>query len=347
MAQTWENNMLQDTMTAMDRKTLKYLDDSLVIHSDEILERSVAGPDDIVILSGTLVEGIGNAHSDLDVYVIGDDLPTAESVGERNYLEVVDGKVRAYYDYLPTGSFGFDVEYYSKSELTEMLAQVDDLYARSLKSTKILRQTLVYTVMDALHKVHVGECLCNEHRLRGLVPEDSWRKLSFVLYRNKIGGYPEFKDIMGAWKSGDFDTALENARTYLLRQAGALCHLTGSTNAKPKWALQMLKRVPSNLAPLSDDILTWLWKGFETPEKKREGVLEACGLIERIYRESNAYLDQATGIGFSCAQALTLTEREYQREAFKDQQTGQEFEHRRRLFSAEGRDLRAFFLDCA
>ena len=49
------------------------------------MERACAEPSDVVVLSGTLVEGIGNKHSDIDVYVVGDKLPDLERIGKRAY----------------------------------------------------------------------------------------------------------------------------------------------------------------------------------------------------------------------------------------------------------------------
>lgn len=331
----------------MNIANYSFLGGRLEMSWNEIIDRVKPEPDDIVILSGTLVEGIGNKHSDIDAYVITKTLPTTNKMGKHNYLGCHDGRVRQYYDYLENQGFGFDVEYYTPAEINEMIAEVETLHALARTSTKILRKKLAWSVEDALHKFHIGECLTNSDAYARVFPSGFWKKLSFVQYRNRIGGYPEFKDIMGSWGSGDFETSLFVTTPYLLDQAAALCHITGATNGKQKWILKNLHRLPAHLSKLGQDILTWLDKGKPDDAAKSEAVLEACDLMERIYRELSEFLDAEPETYFSCGEALQLIEAEYQRESYHDPQTVLEFEHRRRIYSSVGRGIRSFLVDNA
>ncbi|MFS8184751.1 hypothetical protein ACMG4P_24780 [Pseudovibrio denitrificans] len=325
-------------------KTFAFLDDSIRMKSSEILERSMAQSNDIVILSGTLVEGIGNKHSDIDMYVICDTLPKKKAIGDRNYLGVINGdEVRAYYDYLSQGSFGFDVEYFTRTEILSMLTEVESLYQEAFKSTKILRQTLSKEVDDALHKIHVGVTLQGGEELERIIPPNIWHKLQFIQYRNKLGGYPEFKDIMGAWISEDYDTALDNVRRYLLCQASALCHLSGSTNSKEKWIIRNVKTLSSSHPELSDNIINWIYSGYKSDKEKSDACLAACDLIDDIFQLTHGYLDVNPSIYFSKEVAIELTEREFANESFHDSQTLAEFNFRRRQFSDSYLTVREHF----
>lgn len=327
----------------MPDRSFAFLDDQLVITEQEIMERACALPGDIVILSGTLVEGIGNKHSDIDLYVVGDELPGRDRVGPRAYTGYADGRVRAYYDYLESAGFGFDVEYYTRSEVADMKEAVLSLYNKARGGTKILRERLEDPTADALHKFRIGICLQQAEEYRSLFEDRFWAMLSFILYRNKTGGYPEFKDIMGAWGSGDYDTSLHIMREFVLNQTAALGHLTGMTNGRAKWVFQTIKGLPEEYQDIAKDVLRWLYTEKLTEEAKRTAVLDACDLIDRVYLADMEILDARAPLSFTPEEALELTAQELARENFHDRQTLAEFEHRRRLFSAEGVDMRTFF----
>ena len=90
-------------------------------------------------------------------------------------------------------------------------------------------------------------------------------------------------------------------------------------------------------------MIDWLHAERRSEAAKREAVLQACDIIDRIYQADVAMLDAGAPMFFSPAEALDLTDQEYARENFHDRQTNAEFEHRRRLFSNDGPDMRTFF----
>ena len=327
--------------------SISFLDGQLTVSTSEILERVRPREDDIVVLSGTLVEGIGNRHSDLDVYVIGRSLPSLQEVGKRNFVGVENGVVCQYYDYLNTCGFGFDVEYYTFDLIREIISETIELYDYSIESTKIFRRTIDKTHDDALHKIHIGLCLMNAQQLSNIFPDRFWDKLCFLQFRNCVGGYPEFKDVMGAWGSKDYDTALFNSTSFLLEQSLGLINLSGNSNSKSKWIIQNLKRLPKEYLPLGRKITDWLWKDKRSEERKQDAILEAIDLVDEVFGSVATVLDDLKEVGFSTAQALELTEQELAREEFRDRQTLDEFEHRRRIFDQSGRSLKDFFLNCA
>lgn len=64
----------------MDRK--KYVSEN----GEKILsKRNMISDDDIVYLSGSLVEGIGNKYSDLDIFVLSDNISCRDS--EYDYMK--------------------------------------------------------------------------------------------------------------------------------------------------------------------------------------------------------------------------------------------------------------------
>lgn len=325
----------------------EFLGGQLVVSEQEIFERACALPGDMVVLSGTLVEGIGNKHSDIDLYVIGDELPDAQRVGPRSYIAHDGGRVRAYYDYLSAGGFGFDVEYLTRAEVEGWKDEVLSLYERARASTKILRQHLSDGVGDGLHKLRVGRCVQNADEYAAFFDEDFWNKLAFIFYSNRKGGYPEFKDIMGAWGSGDYDTSLHIMRETMRFELAALCHLHGMTNGRTKWLFQNYKRLPERFQGLVKEVMTWLNSERLTDEAKRDSILAGCDIIDRIYRADAIMLRERAPLSYTPEEALRMIEEEYAREVVHDRQTIAEYEHRRRVFTTAVPDIRSLFLASA
>lgn len=333
------------TIAQTSADPFRFLDGSLVITRDEIMARARPAPADCVLVSGTLVERIGNRHSDIDVYVFGDHLPDGARMGEHNYAAFEQGQMRTYYDYIDQQGFGFDVEYFTWDELAAILDEVNALYALAREKTKILRRKMHVTHYDLLHKLAVGQALCGVDELARRIGAETFARLAFVLYRSRTGGYPEFKDILGFWSAGDTESCLLNLETYLKEQAGGLCHLAGSTNNKPKWLFASLRRLPE--ADLARDILHWCQADRSDEARRRAQILAGCDLIDRINAAAVRLLNDGPAACFSAAEALELTEAEFQRETFHDRQTLLEFEHRRMLFGQAQRPLRQFLQEAA
>jgi len=322
--------------------TYSFLNGELRISRDEVMQRCAPAEGDIVILSGTLVEGIGSKHSDLDAYVICDQLPSVRHTGDHSFIIEQSGGLRTFVDYIREDGFAIDVEYYTRAEIQAMKDEVLGLHSQARERTKTLRKKLPHAYEDGLHKMQVGIALTGGDEFAELFSADFWKQMSFVQYRNRTGGYPEFKDVMGTWGSGDFDTSLLVCTMFLMDQAAGLCHLAGSTNGKPKWVMQNLKRLPEPLRPLGQDIIDWYGSAGRSAEDRKAAVLSACDLVARIYEADTALLDADTRNFYSVEEALRLTQQEFLTEPFHDPQTVLEFEFRRLLFSSGTRSVREF-----
>lgn len=297
----------------------------------EIRERAKATPGSLVVLSGTLIEGIGNSHSDLDVYCFSDVLPEAAAFGEHNYLGVEEGSVRQFYDYLTTDGLGFDVEYYTWDEFHQITSRLTELHQESLSKTKLLRATLSREEEDLIHKFIIGVVIDGESDLHARHAKHMKPQFCFLKYRNHCGGYPEFKDILGAYTAEDWDTCLHLTREYLIDHAMALTFMTEDSNAKKKWIMRKLARLPGATSTLGDRIRTWLVEGASTDDGKRRRVHAAIELVDEVFREIASRLGQLNG-SYDLDEARRLTEAEYRLETFHDVQTEKEFDHRRRQF---------------
>jgi hypothetical protein len=307
----------------------------------ELLSRSRALDEDVVVLSGTLLEGYGNLYSDLDLYVIGNELP---SKGPNTPITLVireDGCVRRINETLEdSANILLDVQYYTFGELETIARSLRTLYHESRQGTQIYRKTLHHEDEDLIHKLLTGSVLQDgTGRFDARATFDAGA-FCFLKYRNEVGGYAEFRDIVGSWTAGDLDTCLYNTRGYLVAQVSGMMFLAGNTNPRPKWFVRRLASLPVEYLDLRAGVMSWMQNAQRTLSQKREALEAACDLIDLTYRHARALLATNPRY-FSAQEALALTEREFADRPIRDNDTVVEWELRRRMFTDADRPLMA------
>lgn len=315
---------------------IEILGGRVIIDPYELLGRSRATDQDVIVLSGTLLEGFGNLFSDLDLYVVGHTLPTKESEVPATLVIREDGCVRRVNETLEEAAdIVLDVQYYTFHELDTLARSLRILYLESRQSTGIYRKTLHHEDEDLIHKLLTGEVLqdgTGEFDARTRFDPGAF---CFLKYRNEMGGYAEFRDLVGSWAAGDLDTCIYNTRGYLISQVSGMMFLAGSTNPRPKWFIRRLSALGSEYAGLKDGVMSWMQSAYRTERQKQAAIETACDLIDLTYAHARALLGTNPSY-FTAGEALELTEREFAARAI-DRETKAECELRRRMFaSAEG-----------
>lgn len=312
---------------------IELLGGRVVVDPYELLGRSHATDQDVVVLSGTLLEGFGNFYSDLDLYVIADELPNKGPDTPAMLVIREDGCVRRVNETLEdSANILLDVQYYTFRELDTLARSLRTLYQESRQSTQIYRKTLHHEDEDLIHKLLTGRVLQD-----GTGTFDARRifdpgMFCFLKYRNEVGGYAEFRDLVGSWTAGDLDTCIYNTRGYLVSQVSGMMFLAGSTNPRPKWFVRRLTSLPAEYADIKDGVMSWIEGPHRTVVEKREAVASACDLIDATYKHARTLLGTNPKY-FSAMEALDLTEREFEGRATRDKDTLAEWHLRRRMFS--------------
>lgn len=309
------------------------LNGRLRIDAAGLLSHGRAETRDVVVLSGTLLEGIGNLCSDLDLYVIGAELPLK---GPDTFsIQVVreDGRVRRINEILEgVANIVLDVQYYTFRELATLARSLNELYAESRRNTRIFRKTLHPDDEDLIHKLLTGRTLqdptgrFNAHEIFDA------GKFCFLKYRNEVCGYAEFRDLVGSWADGDLDSCLYNIRSYLVSQVSGMMFLAGNTNSRPKWFLRRLASLGEEYLELRERIMIWMHGARHTDLQKREAVETACDLIDMTYVVARSLLG-TNPLYYSAEDALALTERDFAERATHDREMAEEFQLLRRMFS--------------
>jgi hypothetical protein len=312
---------------------IEFLQGRIAVDPWELLGRSRASDKDVVVLSGTLLEGFGNLYSDLDLYVIADELPTEGSEVPATLVIREDGCVRRVNETLESSAnILLDVQYYTFRELETLARSLRTLYQDARQSTQIYRKTLHHEDEDLIHKLLSGKVLQDDSGKFNAARTFDPGMFCFLKYRNEVGGYSEFRDLVGSWTAGDLDSCIYNTRGYLVSQVSGMMFLSGSTNPRPKWFVRRLASLPPEYCDVRDGVMSWLQSAHRTAHQKRDGVESACELIDLAYKHARELLGTNPNY-FSAAEALDLTEREFAGRAVQDQDTKAEWQLRRRMFA--------------
>lgn len=320
---------------------IELLQGRVTVDANELLERSRAHPSNVVILSGTLLEGFGNLYSDLDLYVISESLPATASDEPTQLVVREDGGLRRVNETLPAASdVLLDVQYYTFRELETLSRSLNSLYTEAREGTQIFRKTLHHEDEDLVHKLLSGRVLqdgTQGFQARAIFDPDAF---CFLKYRNEVGGYAEFRDIVGSWSAGDFDTCLFNTRNYLISQVSGLMFLAGNTNPRPKWFVRRLASLATLHPQLPEAVVLWMHGARPGVFQKSEAIEAAFELIDTTYALARELLG-ANPKSFSAQEALELTEREFASRPALDRDVIAERRLRRRMFTANEMPLMA------
>lgn len=251
---------------------------------------------DVLMLSGSLVDGSGTPSSDFDFCVIAEQadgrfrretFPRAEHM--RYYTS--GDRVKASFDYLPDSLLGVDVEYWTAQGVKDMLAAHRDLYrhmaSRARKSSSFASSAVDFRLLSRLtYGVPLTNPEAYEEITADLVPGE----VCYTAFRVAVGSYPDFRDLAGMWVQGDHESALVAARKLGQDTFRGLTHVYGNTNRNPKYLSRFLARLPEHLTGLADRFRRLHAYGVTDPA---EGVMTWLDLIDLAFAEIRRVRDDA------------------------------------------------------
>ncbi|MFF0219912.1 hypothetical protein [Streptomyces vinaceus] len=265
---------------------------------EAVLARIHLAADDILLLSGSLVDGSGTPSSDFDFCVIArtrderfhrDTFPR-----DRHMRYYTSGdRVKASFDYLPHSLLGVDVEYWTAEEVSAMLAAHDRLYAqmrgRARKSSGFAASAVDFRVLSRLtYAVPLTGAAAFAELAAAVRPG----RIAYTAFRAAVGSYPDFRDLAGMWAQGDHESALVAARKLGVDTFRGLTHVHGNTNRNPKYLGRFLTRLPVP-AELTDRFRTLNAYGIGAGADAGEAVLEWLDLIDLAFGEIRAAREKA------------------------------------------------------
>jgi predicted nucleotidyltransferase len=197
--------------------------------------------DDVIYISGSVIEGIGNKRSDLDVFVLSKDLQQIDS------SEIV-------YDFnkfksqfiLSDNGINCVIEYRPMDVLESIIEQVnritlEDDTVRTLNEVKVQGYNLLELASIA-HRFIVGIPIYNKEKYDKLRAEFDLKKFCRLMVRHYINSADNsYEDVLGNLEGNRPETALLASRNMLYDIMQGYIFSWGTTIDRSKWICEKLR----------------------------------------------------------------------------------------------------------
>lgn len=278
------------------------LPDDTAINLKSYLSPLMIKPDDIVIASGTLVEGIGNEYSDIDIYVITDKLRHSRDIDISNFYRVISPEKEIIQKgdekdillvHLPVEKTGvkIDVEFKTFDDVESITNLLINNYNYAISNHILLTKQMSERQMSFMHRIHNSICLFNQKGLEEIKRKIPTSMLSYYLYRLNASDFADLLDITGAWRKNEIERCFDLARENLIKQMLAYTFLSGNTDYKRKWLLTRMKQIGIN-----DDLyqrFTILFLRTKLMSDKNY-IIETLRMVDEIFTLSALFFHKTT-----------------------------------------------------
>lgn len=213
----------------------------LQVDKKEILNLLEYDEKDIVFISGSIVEGISNKYSDLDVYVIKSDFSNMNL----SNMDYVSDMNKSQFGQLSNG-IRCDIEYWSLSTVTSLISKIkainfEDLSIRTLNQIDI-KNCSTDELASFIHRFVNSYPIYNEEDYKPLKEQLDLNKFCKLMARKHINSMDnKYEDVIGNMESNSKETALISARNLLFELMAAYIFSEKHTIDRTKWIFEKLK----------------------------------------------------------------------------------------------------------
>jgi len=199
------------------------------------------GEDDIVYLSGSLIEGMGNHRSDLDVYCLLAD-PSARPA-EATFGDVAIRLIEG---------LAVDIEMPPLAKVRDLMNRLAGFPSHTARDGRVSATAFSPGEIKLLHNLGVGRPLRGRERFEALRATLDPRALSRIGF-DYASAYLDLlhADILGMIEVEQFEGARHLLRAYRMHLAGALLAACGETNPAEKWRSLKLRTLQAWCAGLA------------------------------------------------------------------------------------------------
>lgn len=328
------------------------LNGTVSLSSDFILDNAYLRDGDAAFVGGSLIEGIGNAMSDVDVHVVTDDLRRERDIALDMHYRTLSkdrsiltgtapmAEVFLIHTVVPSTHIKVDIEYRSKVEMDSLVSQVRGTFDYATQSLVLLTKYMSARDMAFVHRLFNSHGLSGNAYLDDLRERIGLKAFLYLMYRWKASDFSVLLDIVGAWNEGEWARCADLARENMVTQFHAYTHLCGNTNYHRKWIVRYGARAGVD-AGLYERYLHLLLAscGREAGETKAY-ILATIDFIDELFEASRLLLE-AEPIFPSGARAKERISTFFRHET--EEYSDMEMQYRLRVYEPTGKATRAWF----
>lgn len=190
---------------------------------------------DIIYLSGSLIEKLGNSNSDIDVFVLGDSVPSRGTLKKTfdGYISIhLFNNRRIDFEYLSINYFNS-----INSKLTKLDFNKDNVSVGVLTKSE----------EENTHRLRIGLPVLNSEKFQNLKNTIDWNLFLKFLYFKTLSLIDDaIDDIAGMVDDEDYLSAVMLSRKLVELTVDAYLSHRGDSNTKEKWRHRRLERLNQN-----------------------------------------------------------------------------------------------------
>ncbi|NPV78429.1 MAG: hypothetical protein HPY59_18890 [Anaerolineae bacterium] len=280
---------------------------NLSLPISEILEQAYLEEGDILFCAGTLIEGQGNLCSDLDVYVITNQLRQARSISiSRHHRVLTESRdivradecttdpVRLIHTTIPGRATKIDIEFRTFAEVVNLYASIRDIYEYAAHNLILLTKRVSERDESFIHRLQNSVCLHGHVGYDSLLAELPKEQYRYLGYRWVASDFSVLLDIAGAVSSNDWLRAVDLSRENLIAQTSGYMRAQGLTNFRRKWVSYYAKQYLSEDLVQEFHHLYLLQRVNATPSACQAFVQRSLDFVDRIFERTHPVLQQQT-----------------------------------------------------
>jgi hypothetical protein len=308
---------------------------------------------DVVVAAGSLIEGVGNRFSDVDVYVFTEQLRLGREISLEAHHRVVDvnkeimrqgmgeREVLVIHTVVPGRGTKIDVEFRSLDVVDDLAAWMRELFSYAAANLVLFTKPMDSRRTTLVHRMFNAIPVLNAAGHKALLEKLDHRKLRYLLYRTRASDFSVLLDLIGAWDAAESVRAADIARRNLITQTQAYLNLCGWTFTREKWTYSYLQRQDPGLAGAFESLI--MMAGCGTDSGRRQYVLETLDFVDEIFARCAALLEGCE-IYPSGRRALELLERDGNDNNAHTDYANCEYAYRAKVYGRPGTPTREYLL---
>lgn len=324
---------------------ISILNGRISIPKKYLREKAFLESTSILVISGSLIEGIGTIHSDIDCIIFCEQRPKANSiqnfehalVTDINYHYITqDEEVHNTTNFYGETSIHIDADYITFTELENIITKIETAFDEISEDQRFLyAPVLSNTENNVIHRSLIGYALENEEKFNRLKSKIPLEKHIYVAHREKLPVFYAFQDIQGCWQSGNLWMGCEIARDMMLKTSMSFTYLTGTTNKHYKWVYSNMFRV-NGFNEIKDSFFSLTRRGAVTEAECRSYIQDTLTYMDLVFLAIEKLLKKSE-IYPSAQKSLSALDDEFKKRKQTEHKISMcEYYFRRKYFAAEG-----------
>lgn len=251
----------------------------IIGHSDFIISQldSIDLKNDMVYLGGSITEGFGNQKSDIDVFVICNEVNIDKEKNKNNSL-LFDEDCGKWILNIIHDNIRYDFEFITWKYFSDIVSRLNNLNFNTNNYINGLSEREI----DFIHRFKHAIPILNEQKFSTEKEKLNFDNLNkYIVADSSILYSSLVEDVQGAYLSKDFGSAFFMVRNLIDQAINMFLASNGETNPSKKWTYRKLKRYVENHndktllsayvelqnTPFSNEIDSFVRKGLNFSQK--------------------------------------------------------------------------------